>query len=128
MFHQLAIYIPDYVLAEPMFQEQTRLFFITVLYIAVTETVLITLWGLFFSHRIAGPIFAIGRKLETISGGRIPEPITLRKHDLIMPLAKQINKVIATFHSQKIEIEEAIKELRSGNTGACEERLKKITR
>jgi hypothetical protein len=127
-FTLLVSFIPEYVHAEAIFDQHTRIFLLTVLFILIPEIALVTLWGLFFSHRIAGPLFNMGRKLEEISKGIPPEPVRLRKDDMLTDFADQMNQAISSLAGQRNEVTTALKELEEGNSKAAQDRLRKIIR
>lgn len=66
----------------------------TILIGGIFETVLIMLLGIFFSHRIAGPLFKISKFLKEITNGRYPGLIKLRKDDLLKNFAETVNEMI----------------------------------
>ncbi|MCX8081872.1 MAG: methyl-accepting chemotaxis protein [bacterium] len=51
-------------------------------------------FGIFYLHRIAGPIFRIERTIREIAEGKKVEPIRLRKKDFFKSLADALNKLI----------------------------------
>jgi methyl-accepting chemotaxis protein len=52
------------------------------------------LLGLFFSHRMAGPLYNIQRTISRISGGETAARITLRKGDQLQSLAQDFNEMM----------------------------------
>ena len=60
----------------------------------VFEAILIILLGIFFSHRIAGPLFKISRYLKEVANGRYPGLIKLRKDDMLKNFAETVNEMI----------------------------------
>lgn len=56
--------------------------------------VLITIIGLFYSHKIAGPIYRIETDIARVLGGEQGVRIRLRKGDKLMSLADNVNKLI----------------------------------
>lgn len=100
-FSLLASFIPEYVHAEAIFEKHTQIFLLTVMFIIVPEIALVVLWGLFFSHRIAGPLFSMGRKLQEIAAGLVPEPVKLRKDDMLTDFAEKMNEAISTLTRQR---------------------------
>jgi methyl-accepting chemotaxis protein len=54
-------------------------------------TIIIAAMSLFFSHKIAGPLFRISRDLETIAAGDLTVETRLRAKDQIAELARIVN-------------------------------------
>jgi len=50
--------------------------------------------GVYYLHRIAGPIYRIERTLREMAEGKKVEPIRLRKKDFFKSLAEAVNKLI----------------------------------
>jgi nitrogen fixation/metabolism regulation signal transduction histidine kinase len=120
--------LPDYLEVGEVLDQHTRIFLLTTTYIVIPEIALIVLWGLFFSHRLAGPLFSMSRKLKEIANGGAPEPVRLRKGDLLPDFADQLNEAIAALSRQRDELDLALKDIRGGKVRAGEERLEKIIR
>ncbi|MFN4244688.1 MAG: hypothetical protein ACK4F9_00875, partial [Brevinematia bacterium] len=53
-------------------------------------------FGLFFSHRIAGPVHRIKKELRDIADNKLPitHEIRLRKSDFLLDIAKEINNTL----------------------------------
>jgi len=60
---------------------------------------LVTMIGIYASHKIAGPIYRIEKFLGSVAGGDLSLPLTLRRNDELMSLASGINKVIDSVKS-----------------------------
>lgn len=50
--------------------------------------------GIFYSHRLAGPIYRIRKTLREAQAGRRVEPIILRKNDEFKELAEDVNSIL----------------------------------
>ena len=59
---------------------------------------LIFILGLLFSHRIAGPVYRIGKTLRDISKGNLSLRIRLREGDELIDLADTINNLTENFN------------------------------
>ncbi|MEI6631417.1 MAG: methyl-accepting chemotaxis protein [bacterium] len=57
-------------------------------------SILLLLWGLVISHRIAGPIYRLEQELDKISKGDFSLRIRFRKKDELASIAQGINKVL----------------------------------
>ncbi|MDD5091809.1 MAG: methyl-accepting chemotaxis protein [Candidatus Wallbacteria bacterium] len=69
----------------------------------VVETAILLILGIVISHRIAGPVFKIGRVLSDYAGGRFEERVVLRRADLLYELARSFNECFDTLR-QRIRI------------------------
>jgi signal transduction histidine kinase len=54
-------------------------------------SLLLMVLALFYSHKIAGPIFKLSQHLKSISKGESFEPIQFRKSDYFFELADSLN-------------------------------------
>ena len=59
------------------------------------------LWGLFISHRIAGPIYRLEKELAKIAGGDFSLRIKLRRKDELVSIAEGINRVLDRVEGKK---------------------------
>jgi nitrogen fixation/metabolism regulation signal transduction histidine kinase len=64
---------------------------IFIIFIAVIAT---GLFGVFFLHRVAGPVYRMGQVLKRIGGGEIPGEVHLRRRDFFKETAEELNRVI----------------------------------
>ncbi|MBI4367917.1 MAG: methyl-accepting chemotaxis protein, partial [Candidatus Omnitrophica bacterium] len=64
---------------------------ILILFFAVIAT---GFFGVFFLHRVAGPVFRFRQVLARMGRGEIPNDIQLRRRDFFKETADEINKVI----------------------------------
>ncbi|MEN2998544.1 MAG: hypothetical protein ABDH28_05870 [Brevinematia bacterium] len=67
-----------------------------ILALSVLQIILIVVFGLFFSHKIAGPVHRIKKELRDIAEGRLPvtHEIKLRKKDFLLDIAKEVNNTL----------------------------------
>jgi hypothetical protein len=127
IYRRLIPQIPEYILNSSDFDSQYRIYLITVIFISLFEIVMILLLGLFFSHRIAGPLYAMRMKLRDIALGSVPSPVHLRKNDLLIPFGDQLNEAISVLQENRASVEKALVEIRAGRTRECEACLRAIT-
>ena len=64
---------------------------------AVVGFVISCLAGLFYSHRIAGPIYRFKNTIDEVLEGKSPGIIVLRRHDELKDLATSLNKLLQHF-------------------------------
>lgn len=68
--------------------------------VLVLNIIILVLASIYYSHRIAGPIYRLKKLLEEkIKGGHI-EPVYFRKNDEFQELAELINKVLSLERKQ----------------------------
>ncbi|MFH1016752.1 MAG: hypothetical protein V1798_01060 [Pseudomonadota bacterium] len=126
-FYRMAGYIPEYLLTDDLLRQSYKLFLTTVVFTTVGEAIFIGLLGLFFSHRIAGPLYAMSQKLQAISRGAIPQQVRLRKNDLLITFGEKLNEAISVLGTQRAELDAALKDLQEGRAGDCKAKLLKLT-
>ncbi len=98
--------------------------------------VVVSVFSLFLSHRIAGPLFRFERSVEEVTRGNLAFRITLRKNDEGKELAGLMNTMVTTLSGQIRdmrqqadaaygELEGISQELEGGNlsTGEIRERI-----
>ncbi|MBI4395328.1 MAG: hypothetical protein HY583_03915 [Candidatus Omnitrophica bacterium] len=78
---------------------------ILIIFIAVIVT---GFFGVYFLHRIAGPVYRFGQVLRRMGTGEIPSTVQLRRRDFFKETAEELNKVIQLLRdvdstSQKLE-------------------------
>lgn len=62
--------------------------------ILLAAMVVIGLFGVFFLHRVAGPVYRFRRVLMRLNDGDIPPPIHLRDGDFFIETAAELNTLI----------------------------------
>ncbi len=86
-----------------MIQEQksfmTRVYFI----VAGSISGIACVWGLFYSHKIAGPLYRLNRYFEeaAASGKPLEKKVYFREDDFFQEVPESINKYIDGIHEQK---------------------------
>lgn len=64
---------------------------ILIIFVAVIAT---GLFGVFFLHRVAGPVYRFREVLKRMGSGEIPSEIQLRRRDFFKETAEELNRVI----------------------------------
>ena len=59
----------------------------------------VLLAAIWFSHRIAGPLYRLGKTMRMVAQGELPPPIKFRKHDEFQDLADDFNTILAKLKS-----------------------------
>ena len=70
---------------------------LTILYFTVSGLVFVLMMalGILYSHRIAGPLHHLDRKMRRIAGGEAPSPLQFRRRDQFPELAESFSAMIA---------------------------------
>lgn len=80
-------------------------------------TPVVALLGVYLSHKIAGPVYRIGKTLDAMASGDLRNRIVLRKGDELVSIANAINRLQEslrkTIMSQKSSLGKVIGELES---------------
>jgi methyl-accepting chemotaxis protein len=64
---------------------------ILIIFLAVIATGFL---GVFFLHRVAGPVYRFGQVMKRIVHGELPNEVTLRPRDFFKDTAEDLNKII----------------------------------
>ena len=77
------------------------------LYVVITGLLVLTLSVLhiFYSHRVAGPAFRLGREAEKISGGNLKADFQLRSKDNLSDLADALKQTASRYRDTVIALE-----------------------
>lgn len=75
----------------------------TIIFVAIFETVFIILLGIFFSHRIAGPLYNMRLRMKEMIAGRYPQRIRLRKDDMLHEFAGVMDELVQKLRSETLE-------------------------
>jgi hypothetical protein len=70
------------------------LYFVPILFVSLLNLIIVGFFSLFFSHKMAGPLYRIKLTLETYILRKTAPPIVLRKGDFFQDLAHQINRAL----------------------------------
>jgi len=67
--------------------------------------ILIGLFGIFFLHRIAGPVYRFRRTLQQVSKGEVPEEVRLREGDFFVETAEDLNHLLQFLRERRERIQ-----------------------
>jgi methyl-accepting chemotaxis protein len=75
---------------------------LSTLYFAVSGVVFVVMMGLgiLYSHRIAGPLYNLDRKMRRIASGEDPSPLSFRRRDQFLELAESFNAMIVKLRAR----------------------------
>lgn len=68
------------------------------------------------SFRVAGPLYAIEKKLMLIAGGDLSQEVRLRKNDYFHEVGDTVNEVVAAYQARIGRLKEVADELNSENS------------
>ncbi|MBI5642410.1 MAG: methyl-accepting chemotaxis protein [Deltaproteobacteria bacterium] len=91
------------------------------IFILALVTAAIALISVFFSHKIAGPIFRIERNLEVIGGGDLTVYTKFRGNDQLETLADEINLMVRSLNHTVRSSKDALYAIQR-----CEEKLEAV--
>lgn len=74
----------------------------------------ITLLGILYSHRIAGPLFRVRRYAAALGEGRFDERISFREKDALHTLSSTLNEVAAGYQGREKRFACQLRELQDG--------------
>ncbi len=63
--------------------------------------VIIAFYGIFFLHRVAGPVYRFRQTFLKLNDGEIPRPVSLREGDYFSETATEINRLIEKMKFEK---------------------------
>lgn len=89
--------------------------------ILAAVTISIAVISVFFSHKIAGPIFRLERNLELIGSGDLTVHTKFRENDQLMLIADELNGMVRSLNHNVRNCSEALSGVKS-----CEERLERL--
>lgn len=99
-------YIPENVISLVRYQMFMRFF-----YFLIPVIVVIAITVIIFSHRIAGPLYHIEKKLNDIIQGVDSGPIRLRKGDELKEVADLFNKLIPMIKKPELNTGEKFEDI-----------------
>ena len=80
--------------------EQRSLFVYSLLGTFLGVTLILLILGIFISHRLAGPIFALSRKMNDLAQGNFNAILNLRKADEFQDLKDRFNTLVHALQNQ----------------------------
>ena len=63
-------------------------------------------FGIFFLHRVAGPVYRFRHVLLRINDGEVPQPIKLREGDFFTEVAVEMNRLLEQLDSERVRAKE----------------------
>jgi len=79
----------------------------------------IVMMTVFFSHKLAGPVYRFEKACKNVINGRYNDVITLRKGDQMLGLSLLLNEAIGVSGKRIVDLEARIAELEEGRAGAA---------
>ena len=90
--------------------------------------VIIGLYGVFFLHRVAGPVYRFRQTFLRLNDGEIPHSIKLREGDFFGETASEINRMIRRLQFEKQKIKTLLELLAPFLQSAPDEKSAKLAR
>jgi len=81
-------------------------FYVRSLVLLGFTTLLMVLFGLLASHRLAGPLFKLERYLNTVADGDYSQKIAFRRQDFLDDFATQINSTMESLEDRRLQARE----------------------
>lgn len=69
--------------------------------------------SLLYSHKIAGPLHRMGMFARKAAEGDFTDIITLRKNDVLHPMAKDLNDIASAYKNTLLQVETEINEIKN---------------
>ncbi len=95
--------------------------------------VVIAFYGVFFLHRVAGPVYRFRQTFLKINDGEIPHPVKLREGDYFGETASEINRLIERLKFEKDKCKRMKEQITrilgnhpSGDINAAAQEIKKL--
>jgi hypothetical protein len=86
-------------------------FMIYLIGFVVVMAVALFIWGIFITHRVAGPIFIISRYLGQIRDGQVPQPRPLRKGDELKSFFETFSGMLASMKQRNLDEAEQLSKI-----------------
>ncbi len=88
-----------------MIHEQKKFMAKVFITVAASITTIVALWGLFFSHKIAGPLFRLNQYFKKATEKReLQDKIYFREDDFFHEIPAAINQYVDTANDQKLKV------------------------
>ncbi len=97
--------------------EIVRKSFIIYVFTGILIIIGLGLVTLFYSHRVAGPLFRLSRESRRIAGGDLTVKVRLRQKDAIHPLAETLNEVVEAYRKRIIDLQGQLEEIKNAASG-----------
>ena len=101
------IYLTNSMNENLAFTRALEILWLPLLISLVLGTVLVLVFGVFFSHRIAGPIFNLKRMMGQVEKGQLNILMKTRKKDEFKDVEEGFNRMVKSLHDRVAEIKKA---------------------
>ena len=106
--HNKVAWLESGVDADVFFAQTMGRVFVTTALMIVFFGALSFLLGLLITHRVAGPLFRLGRAAGRASDAKYSERVTLRQRDYIHDFARKFNRMMERFEEEHTAHQEAL--------------------
>lgn len=97
--------------------------------ILLVTLIVIGFYGVFFLHRVAGPVYRFRQTFLRLNDGEIPNPVNLREGDFFGETAAEINRLLKRLQFEKDrskQIREKLKTSASGLAAPAAQEIKTL--
>lgn len=84
----------------------------SVIFVVVVVAVIITLIGVLFLHRLAGPVFVLEKVIKMVSEGDLSVKLQLRKNDELQFLAEEFQRMVLILNESVSKQKEIVKDIK----------------
>ena len=102
---QMSVWFPDKLPQEAVFDKLSAMWIKATMFIVGFHLIVLPVLGLFYSHRVAGPLLVLSNKLKELQQGKMPTGMHLRKESYLQDIALEFNKALETL-SNKDQIQQ----------------------
>jgi methyl-accepting chemotaxis protein len=102
-FMQDVLSIKDAFILQEKLHLNAQAFLLKILIVLVLTAFVIMFFGLYFSHKIAGPVFKLKRYLKALGDGNFAEEIQFRRTDYLEELQIIVNRLVDKFRTRQRE-------------------------
>lgn len=111
---------------DPIKITQEHIVFPVLLYSGLILLIIASIEMLFYSHRIAGPLYRINNDIKRMAKGEIGDKINLRKRDEFKELAESINLLKEKISKDLFKLNLVKEKLQSANPHLSKEEINEI--
>ncbi len=94
-----------------VFTRVLDILWLPMLFSALLGSILIVIFSLFYSHRIAGPLYNLKRMMHQIEKGDLNVIMKIRKNDEFHDVEEAFNRMLAGLKSRREDLEKAVANL-----------------
>lgn len=97
-------------------------------FILFATLIVVALFGVFFLHRVAGPVYRFRQIFLRLNDGEMPHPVKLREGDFFIETAVEINRLMSTIQYEKEKAKQLKNKLEQILSSSADESIKQSAR